>query len=168
MPHYNDVEFSWIIKNKLAASSIPEGIEDLKRISRMGIKALLCLTEEHEIPFGSIEEYRSILNSLGIEFKHVPVKDYHAPSLDALIDCVKWIDDKIKEDKSVLVHCHGGLGRTGTVIASYLIYSNGFDAEEAIEYLRRIRPGSVSTFQQEIAVFLFKEYLKNSISVDKP
>lgn len=40
---------------------------------------------------------------------------------------------------SVAVHCHAGLGRTGLVIATYLVYARGFTAMEAVELIRRRR-----------------------------
>jgi cell division cycle 14 len=51
-------------------------------------------------------------------------------------------------DGSVAVHCHAGLGRTGTLIGLYLMRRRGFTAREAMGWLRIMRPGSVIGEQQ--------------------
>ena len=52
------------------------------------------------------------------------------------------------------MHCGGGLGRTGTLLACYLV-RQGLPAAEAIERVRAVRPGSVETRQQAQAVHAY-------------
>ena len=54
------------------------------------------------------------------------------------------------------VHCGAGLGRAGTLLAAYLV-SQGCDAEEAMARVRRARPGSIETIEQEQAVREYAE-----------
>ena len=49
---------------------------------------------------------------------------------------------------ALAIHCKAGLGRTGVLICSFLIKHFGFSAEEAIGYIRVVRPGSVIGLQQ--------------------
>jgi len=54
--------------------------------------------------------------------------DHCAPPLDLLVKVVRAIDEWLKSDPEncAFVHCKAGRGRTGTVIASYLLYSGYF------------------------------------------
>ena len=54
-------------------------------------------------------------------------------------------------DLGVAVHCAAGLGRTGTVLAAWFV-TQGLSAQNAIARVRRLRPGSVETEEQERAV----------------
>ncbi len=58
-----------------------------------------------------------------------------------------------------MVTCAAGIGRTGTILASYLV-NTGYDADEAIAYIRQLRPGSIQTDGQEEAVRQYAEYVK--------
>jgi cell division cycle 14 len=52
------------------------------------------------------------------------------------------------EPGAVAVHCKAGLGRTGVLACAYLMKHYGFKAEEALGYIRVVRPGSVIGPQQ--------------------
>ncbi len=150
-------DVTWIINKKLAASSIPENINDLDRWAAMGIRAVMVLIEPNEVMhLGGMSNYLKELEKRHFEFVTIPIPDFTAPTLETCLQAIKWIDEKIKEKMPVLVHCKGGLGRTGTIIACYLI-SQGMSYEEAINYVRDKRPGSISMQEQ---VKILKQFYK--------
>ncbi|CAH8514839.1 unnamed protein product [Heterobilharzia americana] len=59
----------------------------------------------------------------------------------------------------VVVHCHAGLGRTGVIIACYLVFNNRISAAEAIRYVRFRRPGSIQTQSQVESIYQFEKFL---------
>ena len=66
---------------------------------------------------------------------------------DAVVDAFLRAADA--EPGAVAVHCRAGLGRTGTLIALWMMRRHGFGAREAMGWLRVMRPGSVIGEQQQ-------------------
>jgi atypical dual specificity phosphatase len=60
-----------------------------------------------------------------------------------------------------MVHCAAGIGRTGTILASYLVKYQNLTAKDAIAKIREERPGSIQSESQEIAVTFYEKFLKS-------
>jgi len=91
------------------------------------------------------------VNEAGLLAVNVPVPDMEAPTdrqLDHVLDTIRKANGS---GMGVAVHCGAGLGRTGTVLAAYLV-AQGQQPRAAIETIRRLRPGSVETIEQERAI----------------
>lgn len=63
--------------------------------------------------------------------------------------------------QAVSVHCFRGIGRTGTMIACYFVKYEGMTAENAIQKIRQLRPGSIETKDQEDLVTDFYQQMKS-------
>jgi protein-tyrosine phosphatase len=146
----------WILEGKIASSPIPTSPEDIRLWKKEGIKAAVVLAESHEIMryWTSIEKYFEVLRDEGIEYLHSPIKDFHAPSLEQLKEITGWIDEKVKKNESVLIHCHAGIGRTSTVIAAYLV-KKGYNVTEA---MRKVKKSIPLAFEVEAQVNIIYEY----------
>lgn len=87
--------------------------------------------------------------ALGISHMDMIFEDGTCPSLPLVRRFIKLAHEMITvKDKGIAVHCKAGLGRTGCLIGAYLIYRHGFTANEAIAFMRFMRPGMVVGPQQ--------------------
>ena len=138
----------WVRKGIIGGSPIPYTEDDLDEWKREGVKRILILPEEWEIEeaWGSMDYYFSLLREKGFEFLHEPIPDGYAPTFDQFLRIYEWL----KKGYANLVHCVGGIGRTGTIIAGYLMLEEDLDSGEAIEEVRNYRPGAVQTYEQQL------------------
>jgi atypical dual specificity phosphatase len=133
------LNFSYLIPRILAGSSMPRGRQDLQRLVDEGIKVLVTAMEE------SLNE--DVVKDVGLEYHYYPVPPYGTPSLQQIKDFVELVNTNRTKNRPVAVHCFMGWGRTGTLLAAYLI-SEGMTADEAIVEVREKRPGSIETHGQ--------------------
>ncbi|CAL4066887.1 unnamed protein product, partial [Meganyctiphanes norvegica] len=94
----------------------------------------------------------------GIFFYNFGLKDYGEPTLQGILDMVKVMAFALTEGK-VSVHCHAGLGRTGVLVACYLVYAVRVRASDAIRYVRMKRPNAVQTSGQISVVLEFERFV---------
>lgn len=153
---------TWVLNNAIAASSIAKSIEDIELWKKAGVKAIVILAEPQEIAryWGSLKNYFDALNDKGFEYNYSPVIDFHAPDLNQLKNVIEWIDSKVKANKPVLVHCRAGIGRTGTIIAAYLV-KKGYEAGDAIRIVRRMIPLALEVNEQVSIVYEYHEILRS-------
>ena len=141
--------FSWMIENRLAGVSYPRSEDAIALLCKLGVQALLNLSEE-PLPLDLLSKYQ-------LRGEHLPVTDFTAPTPEQVERALVIIDGFLARGLPVAVHCGAGLGRTGTILACYLV-SQGSSANEAIEQVRTKRPGSIETLAQKTVVEAYEHY----------
>jgi len=161
-PPSRELVLVWILEGELAISPAPPGTGDLEEWKREGVRAVVVLLESHELDYlGGLDAYLELLRERGFETLHSPVRDFYVPTVEQCLEIVKWIEERVEEGKPVLIHCYGGLGRSGTVAACYLVYRYRMEPGEAIGAVRERRRGAVESPVQAGFVFRFAEEIRS-------
>lgn len=151
--------FSWIDRPHLAAMAQPASADEYQWLRTEGIQLIICLTEE--------TPRRGWINDAGLFSIHIPIADMHPPTQAQIDQCLAAISKARANQVGVGLHCAAGLGRTGTMIACWLVHQ-GLSARDAVARVRRLRPGSVETDEQVEAVVEFARRRKMQAESDVP
>ncbi|HLG37773.1 MAG TPA: dual specificity protein phosphatase 23 [Nitrososphaera sp.] len=145
--------FSWVIDGKLAGCGLPVTEDEFEWLVDQGIRSIVTVREV-ALPSDWID-------GVDIDYLHLTVEDFGAPTIEELDQAIGFIDKQISSGRPVVVHCAAGKGRTGAVLAAYLVKRQKLTAERAIEKLRSMRPGSVQSVSQETLVSMYEKYLRS-------
>ena len=136
-----------------------ELLEDLALLREQGVLAIVSLTEE---PLNE-----KVLRAKGLAYLHLPIMDMQPPKLEDIIQFIDFVKFLKREERPVVVHCGAGMGRTGTMLACYLV-GQGYSFQDALAQVRQRRPGSVETLEQEDVIQDYAEYLTAFSNGKKP
>ena len=125
---------------------------DLRFLWDHGIRAILSLTEQ-QLDLKTVQYF-------SFDYLHLPIPDMTAPAIDQILLAIAFIDRSVGLKKPLLTHCLVGRGRTGTILACYMVWK-GQKAQQAITGIRDIRPGSIETLDQESTVVDYEAFLKD-------
>ncbi|TLX85124.1 MAG: protein tyrosine phosphatase [Thaumarchaeota archaeon] len=141
--------FGWLINDKLAGSGMPTTASELDWVLKQGVRSIITMTEE-PLPKSWIKD---------VKYLHMPTEDLSAPDMEKIDQAVDFIHKRIQSNEPVMVHCAAGIGRTGTVLACYLVKYQKMSFNDAIEKVRKERPGSIQSESQELAVSLYYKFV---------
>jgi len=144
----------WVIPDALAGMPMP-CIHPERRLNMGGaltayddelpvlyaaeVRAVVCLLN---IPSDAV-----VYESAGFAFKCLPIPDGGAPTIEQAHGFIEFVGLQLANHHPVAVHCEAGLGRTGTMLATYLI-SQGDSAELAIRRVRAVENSAIETTRQ--------------------
>ncbi len=126
---------------------------DLDTIAAFGATRLVTLMQPDELVYIGIDPRRldREVRARGLEWVHLPIRNLSVPGRDWETNWMtmgKQLHGALAGGGRFALHCYAGLGRTGTVAARMLI-EQGVPPDAAIAQVRKVRPGSIETFEQE-------------------
>ena len=143
--------------------------KDLAVIKSWGAEAVVTLMEPQELAWVSVSELGEAVEALGLDWYHLPIRDVHPPGQRFENRWVLYglrLRRLLRRGGKVVLHCRGGLGRTGTVAARLLV-ELGLPPNEAIAAVRAARPGTIETPAQETHVLDCREPEANEAFLDR-
>jgi protein-tyrosine phosphatase len=147
-------------KGKVALTILPgrkdhsrELHEDLTEIKKNDIAGIVVLISKDEMDSYGVPSLLDSYQENGIEYLHLPIVDQKVPNKKDIAFINHFIDNILTSNKKVLIHCVGGLGRSGLVAACYLKHI-GYSSEKAIKTVREARTlRAIETIEQEKFVY---------------
>lgn len=140
------------------------GFKKLDILKSLGVTDIIDLTE-----YGELLDYSNAV--CDIKHYRFSIKDRSIPnSIEEVYNLMSYIDNVKSENGTIYIHCWGGVGRTGTIVACWLVY-NGMDAKNAIDHLNKLwkscpkskrRPYCPDHGCQIDFIKKFERYIKNS------
>lgn len=148
---YRTIPFTWIVKNKIAASWWPDA-SLIETYRREGIKVIINCTE--------FDNRKDI--SKDFKYFHLNIPDYGTPTNSQLERFFKITSEYTVKKEPIVVHCVAGCGRTGIMIVAWAAY-NGYipDGIDPVKWIRKLRPCCLETKEQmELARKIASKYRK--------
>lgn len=142
----------------IALSPLPGRVDldsDLAQIETNQITNVVTLVSNEELVKYKVPTLIERYQAMDLNILHSPIADYGLPEVEQMKSILNWVQKKVKAKENILIHCVGGLGRSGTVMAIYAKAYLGKTGQEAIDFVRSIRGNEAVETQEQ------QDFVKN-------
>ncbi len=135
---------------------------DMQVLAREQVKRVLVLLPTVELEHYGVGELLAAYREAGLLVQQLPILDQKACSVEDMQAALRWVEQGLQQGEKIVVHCVGGLGRSGMAAAA-LLKTRGASSDEAIAEVRVARsPRAIETRVQEDFVQEFPAQLPQS------
>ena len=157
--YYGPSGFKWLVPGRLGGMPQPgllrDPEHDLEALERINVTVLVTLTER-PLPC------EDLCAAYGIETLFLPIADMGAPPLEATEELCEVVNTRLEDGQAVAFHCRAGKGRTGTLLASQLLWYEP-DPATALDYVRTVNPAWIESRAQEEFLKSFAAFRQTSL-----
>lgn len=143
--------YKFPIKNNfIALSPLPSAKfldQDIQLLHSNQITNVITLVQTKELESAYLNHFFNMLQQNGIRSHHFPIEDFNIPSHQQMDSIYRTLALMLENGENILIHCKGGLGRSGTVMAAFV--KNYLQEVDPITYVREIRGKEAIENQQQ-------------------
>jgi atypical dual specificity phosphatase len=146
--------FGWVRPGVLARGEQPPlEAATFEALHEQGIRTVMSLRPDREPPPVAgrrlwpeyhAEEEQQLVEAAGMQFRHVELEDFAAPAPHEVAQALTVLDEAVKSNPAVYVHCRAGAGRAAVISGTWLI-ANGGSGDEAARLYARFMDHIVTT-----------------------
>jgi protein-tyrosine phosphatase len=125
----------WVRPGLIAGRFPARGSTELSALLAAGVTRFIDLTEAGELPAYTLDL------PAGVDHQRMPIQDFTVPPPQRMEEILKALAVGLAGGRTIYLHCHGGIGRTGTVVGCYLV-RQGMTGAEALLEIHRLRLGA--------------------------
>ena len=127
----------WLLPGRMLAGEYPGRIDAEEQSRRLGaiigagVNCLIDLTGESEGLPPYVDALHVAAQGVAIQCQRFAIADYSVPQAQTMRRILDAVDASLEAGDTIYLHCHGGIGRTGTVVGCWLV-ERGFTPTQAM------------------------------------
>jgi len=130
--------------------------KDIESIKKENIKKIICLISPDEFTDYGVPDLLVKYKKAGFNVTHISIMDQGIPTVEEVKNLTSEINASVKNKEKVLIHCVGGIGRTGLLAACYLKEFHRLSSKDAIQKVRKTR--SARAIESDVQEKFVNEY----------